>query len=112
MMSRPLVLTALLLLAACGDDAPATDEGGREASGEVLEGSISDAMLPIEDVRSQPPLAGGSEDGDGETDSDADAPASAASASSRSSAQEPVQEPAETPAEEPAEAPAEPAAED
>lgn len=50
---------ALLALAACEDEAdvPANDEDGREASGEVLEGTISDAMLPLDEVRSQAPLA-------------------------------------------------------
>ena len=41
-------------LAACGGG------GGDEEqarSGEVLEGTVSDAMLPIDTVRSQPPLA-------------------------------------------------------
>ncbi len=47
----PLVLAALL--AAC-DEAP-SDEG-RGASGEVLEGTVSDAMLPVDRVRSEPPL--------------------------------------------------------
>ena len=46
-------LPALALLAACGGDAPA--ERGA-ASGEVLEGTISDDMLPIDRVRSEPPL--------------------------------------------------------
>ena len=48
------VLPALALLAACGGDAPADD--GRAASGEVLEGTISDDMLPVDRVRSEPPL--------------------------------------------------------
>ncbi|MFA7603670.1 MAG: hypothetical protein WCY29_11740 [Novosphingobium sp.] len=43
-----------LALAACkGEKKPA--EG--TAQGEVLPGSISDAMLPLDTVRSQPPLA-------------------------------------------------------
>ena len=51
---RPLAALALAaLLAACGRDAP--QEG--EASGEVLEGTISDDMLDLDQVRSQPPLA-------------------------------------------------------
>lgn len=50
------LLTATLLLASCGDDGDVSDDG-REASGEVLEGSISDEMLPLEQVRSQAPLA-------------------------------------------------------
>jgi hypothetical protein len=49
-----LVLPALAGLAACGGNAPADD--GRAASGEVLEGTISDSMLPVDRVRSEPPL--------------------------------------------------------
>ena len=49
-----LALPALALLAACGDNGPANDS--RAASGEVLEGTISDAMLPVDTVRSEPPL--------------------------------------------------------
>ena len=53
-----LVLPLLALLAACGDAAIAPDDdAARAASGEVLEGSISDEMLPLEDLRSQPPVA-------------------------------------------------------
>ena len=48
-----LALAPVALLAACGGDA--TDDE-RAASGEVLEGSISDAMLPLDRVRSEPPL--------------------------------------------------------
>ncbi|MBH5323528.1 hypothetical protein [Aurantiacibacter sediminis] len=48
---------ALMLLAACnGDEVPADDDP-REASGEVLEGTISDDMIPLDQLRSQPPLA-------------------------------------------------------
>jgi hypothetical protein len=47
-------LVPLALLAACGDE-PAED-GDRSASGEVLEGTISDAMLPLDQVQSKPPL--------------------------------------------------------
>jgi len=49
----PLALFSLALLAACNEE-PADD--GRAASGEVLEGTISDAMLPVDRVRSEPPL--------------------------------------------------------
>ena len=59
-ISRTIAIAAPLLLAisACNDD-PAVDveNDGREASGEVLEGTISDAMLPLDQVRSQAPLA-------------------------------------------------------
>lgn len=49
-----LAMPALALLAACGGDA--TTDDSRSASGEVLEGTISDAMLPVDRVRSEPPL--------------------------------------------------------
>jgi len=52
---RPLFpLTIAVLLAACGDE-PAGD--GQVTSGEVVQGTVSDAMLPLDAVRSQPPLA-------------------------------------------------------
>ena len=44
-----------ILLAACGGGDAENDQ--RTATGQVLEGSISDSMLPLETVRSQPPLA-------------------------------------------------------
>lgn len=53
-MKALAVPVACVLLAACGGDA---DNDQRTASGQVLEGSISDSMLPLETVRSQPPLA-------------------------------------------------------
>jgi hypothetical protein len=49
-----LALAPLALLAACGKQAPADDS--RSASGKVLEGTISDAMLPVDTVQSQPPF--------------------------------------------------------
>ena len=51
---RPLAAAALAtLLAACNGDAP--QEG--EVTGEVLEGTISDEMLPLDRVQSEAPLA-------------------------------------------------------
>lgn len=48
-------LVPLALLAACGGDS--ADEGdGRSATGEVLEGTISDDMLPLDQLQSEPPL--------------------------------------------------------
>ena len=47
-------LPAVMLLAACGGESPATEGGA--ASGEVLEGTISDEMLPVDSLRSEPPL--------------------------------------------------------
>ena len=90
---------ALLLLSACGEDAaPAEAEGESEAAGEVLEGTISDAMLPIDQTRSQAPLAApepGQEGGGGNAVGTGDA------ADSQAAAPAEVEEPAaaEAPAE-------------
>jgi hypothetical protein len=57
-MKRALLLALTLALAACEQqaaDAPAQQGGA--ASGEVLPGSISDAMIPLEQLDSQAPLA-------------------------------------------------------
>jgi hypothetical protein len=55
-VKRPMILApfVLALLAACGSEPSGGD--GRAASGEVLEGTISDAMLPVDRVRSEAPL--------------------------------------------------------
>ncbi len=75
---QAFVLAAPLLLAlsACEDEPEVDTQGdGREASGEVLEGTISDEMLPLDEVRSRAPLAlDAEEDGEdesGETGGDA-----------------------------------------
>jgi hypothetical protein len=47
-----LVLAPAVLLGAC-DNSPAETSA---TPGEVLEGTISDAMLPVDQVRSEPPL--------------------------------------------------------
>ena len=48
----------LLALSACEDEPEvAVEDDGREATGEVLEGTISDEMLPLDQVRSEAPLA-------------------------------------------------------
>ena len=53
---RTACLPALLLaLAGCGNDDRA--QMGKTAQGEILPGSVSDAMLPLDSLRSQPPLA-------------------------------------------------------
>jgi hypothetical protein len=46
---------AVLLLAGCGGKKDKVDQ--RTASGEVLQGTISDDMLPLATVTSQPPKA-------------------------------------------------------
>lgn len=50
-----VLCTLPLALAACQEEKKAAEAG--TAQGEILEGSASDAMLPLDTVRSQPPLA-------------------------------------------------------
>ena len=55
MNCRALIIPLqVLALTACKKDAPAQSQ---QAAGEVLPGSVSDAMLPLDTVTSQPPLA-------------------------------------------------------
>ena len=70
----PILLLALagLALSACQEEKRAVPKG--TAGGEILEGSVSDAMLPLDRVRSQPPLAPKSAGGDGPIASDAPRP--------------------------------------
>lgn len=49
-----VAIIAALALSACGNEKSA---GKATAGGQILEGSASDAMLPLDSVRSQPPLA-------------------------------------------------------
>ena len=49
-----LLVVPALLLAGCNK---AKDDDDRTASGEVLNGTIADSELPLDEVRSQPPLA-------------------------------------------------------
>lgn len=79
---RPLIAcSALAMLAACGDDVAEDDvEEMTSASGEVLEGSISDAMLPIDEVRSRAPQAEIVLEGSGSGGAAASAPAAEAPA--------------------------------
>ena len=57
-MTKPHLLIAALIglaaLAGCGDKKPAAQA---QAGGEILPGSVSDAMLPLDTATSQPPLA-------------------------------------------------------
>lgn len=57
--ARAIATVLILGLAACNQGKK--DAGGK-AAGEVLPGSVSDAMLPYDQVRSQPPLAPASGD--------------------------------------------------
>jgi hypothetical protein len=60
-MMRPFILVvpaAALLLSACeGEPAGPVVDGNGTAEGEVLGGTISDDMIPLEQLRSQAPLA-------------------------------------------------------
>ena len=52
--SRPILAASFaLLLVACGGEKTNEAEDVRQAGGEVLEGSISDAMIPLDQLRSQ-----------------------------------------------------------
>lgn len=55
MRLNTLPLPLLAVLAGCGGDS-ASPGGSPSAPAEVMEGTISDAMLPLATVRSQPPL--------------------------------------------------------
>ncbi len=93
-----VVLSAVALLAACNKSAPTNDS--RSASGEVLQGTISDAMLPVDQVRSEPPLedpkafAGGAEGGAAAEGEGAEATATPAGEAGETPAAEPAAEPA------------------
>jgi hypothetical protein len=54
-LAKCAAVALLVALAGCGD-AKKTNEHAT-AGGQVLEASVSDAMLPVDRVRSQPPLA-------------------------------------------------------
>ena len=83
----------LVLLAACGDKAE-PQEGSLQ--GEVLEGTISDAMVPVDQVKSQAPLAGGSGE---ESPDEENGPAAARTREQPAAvdAEQPTPTPAETP---------------
>ena len=60
-----IVIAVLLALSGCNREAK-KDAGAGTAQGEVLPGSTSDAMLPLDTVKSQAPLAPKSEGGEGD----------------------------------------------
>lgn len=54
---RPVALAVLFALSACGGGTEQAANERKTAAGEVLGGTISDAMLPLDTVRSaSPPL--------------------------------------------------------
>ena len=54
-MRNLTIVILALALTACGADKK--DQGAGKAAGEILPASASDAMLPLDTVRSQAPLA-------------------------------------------------------
>ena len=78
------------LLAGCGDDPVSNDD--RTASGQVLEGSISDAMIPLEQLKSQPPLARSQTAAAGDEEETAEDPAAEA-ASDEGPGENPILQP-------------------
>jgi hypothetical protein len=56
----PAILALLALTGCKGEEKPVAAASGT-AGGEILDRSVSDAMLPLDQVRSQPPLAPKSE---------------------------------------------------
>lgn len=90
-MNRRWALVApLLVLAACQDDAPADEtRAGAGAEGQVLGGTISDDMIPLDTLRSQsPPLRIGTGSAGGENSGDEEATAAPTEADA---AEEPVE---------------------
>ncbi|EDL47869.1 hypothetical protein [Erythrobacter sp. SD-21] len=90
-----LVAACCVALSACGEQAetPQGTEENLDARGEVLGGTISDDMLPLDTVTSQSPSQAG---GAGETGGEAASPAEPAAAA------EPAEETPPAAAEEPA----------
>ena len=96
-ISRPAIALPLLLaIAACGGDADVAEGDNADAVAEVVDGTISDAMLPLDQTRSQAPRAAGEEDG--EEGGDGDSAPSVANDSGEAEQTAPEAEPA--PAEE------------
>lgn len=85
-------LVASWLLVACQDEVPAetTDDAERTAAGEVLGGTISDDMLPLDRLRSRSPAMRESDD----TDGSGSAPAATASGAADNSPAEAEEAPA------------------
>jgi hypothetical protein len=98
-----VALPILVCLAACGSEAPTNDS--RSASGEVLEGTISDAMLPVDQVRSEPPLVDPKAFAKAQSDAGGAGPEAGVEGEGDEAAEAPAGETGEAPAEEPAAAP-------
>lgn len=71
-----LALLCAAMVTGCNEEVEApAEEGTREGADEVLEGTISDDMLPLDELRSQAPLAEPEpgEEGEGEADEESSA---------------------------------------
>ena len=90
-----LSASALVMLGGCGTEQK-KDKTAGTAGGEILPGTASDAMLPLDTVRSQPPLAPKVE-GSGKAGDKADAEASDTASDAASAAEAAPQEPAAEP---------------
>lgn len=92
-----LSASALVMLGGCGTEQK-KDKTAGTAGGEILPGSTSDAMLPLDTVRSQPPLApkaeGSGKAGDKAGD-DATEPATDAAPDAAAAPEEPAAEPSQ-----------------
>lgn len=98
----PLVLACALGLAACGDDAAEAPAEGDErgARGEVLGGTISDDMIPLDQLQSQSaPQNPGPDSGEGSESGNSQETATDAPNESAAEAEAPAA-PEEEPAEE------------
>ena len=72
MMNRKAMAVALMActVTACGDDAKRGDNDDRTAAGEVRGGTISDEMLPLDQLKSQSPPQRVSNTASGESESE------------------------------------------
>ena len=86
---KPLVIAALSLLALSACKAEPNKAVGGTAQGEVLPGSASDAMLPLDTLKSQAPLAPKSE---GESGDKADAKSGSKATDKPKAASKPAEE--------------------
>jgi hypothetical protein len=90
MMKRIAPALLILTLVACSGDEAKKAEGAGTVEGEILPGSANDAMIPLDSVKSQAPLAPKVEGADKK---DAKAKAADKSATVAPAAVEPAAEP-------------------